>query len=343
MADARFYDNQGPFRIGELAAAIGATLGPGTDPEQLVSDVSSPSELHADALGFLASVRAAEGVDLSAAGAWLTSPELAQRLDLSGPVVLHDNPSAAFAAAGHCFYPGAGRSPGASGAAIDPTARIGEGVTLEIGAVVGPGAEIGSGTHIAAYAVVARGVSVGRNCYVGAHATLAYSMIGDRVTIFAGARIGNDGFGFVPTPKGPVKVPQLGRVIIQDGAEIGANCTIDRGALDDTVIGEGAKLDNAVHIAHNCKIGRFAMLAAQVGFAGSVTIGDGVLMGGQVGVGNHLTIGAGAQIAAQSGVAKDLKGGAAYGGTPARPAMQWKREMAVMTRLVKETRAKRDE
>ncbi len=343
MADARFYDNQGPFRLGELAGMVGGALGADADPGQLISDVTSTADLRAGALGYLAATRAAERVDLSVAGAWLTSPAIVRKLDLGPAVILHDNPSAAFAQIGSRFYPQAGRSLGVSQAAVAPTARIGEGVTLEFGAVVGPGAEIGAGSHIAAYAVIGRGVCIGKACYVGPHATIAYSLIGDRVTIFAGARIGNDGFGFVPTATGLVKVPQLGRVIIQDEVEIGANCTIDRGALGDTVIGEGSKLDNAVHVAHNCTIGRYAVLAGQVGMAGSVTVGDGVFMGGQVGVGDHLTIGAGARLAAKTGVGKDLPGGQAYGGTPARPIMQWRRESVALSRLVKGMRAKDDE
>lgn len=344
MADARFYDNQGPFTIGDLARGIGAALADGTDPALAIIDVGGTSDLRSGVLGYLSSHRAAEGLALSAAGAWLTSPKLAARLGLSGPMLLHDNPAAGFAEIAHRFYPRAGRNLGAGReVAIDPTARIGDGVTLEYGAVIGPGAEIGDASHISAYAVVGRGVCLGRGCYVGPHASLAYTLAGDRVSIFAGARLGNDGFGFTPSVHGLTKVPQLGRVIIQDDVEIGANCTIDRGALGDTVIGEGSKLDNAVHIAHNCVIGRHVVLAGQVGMAGSVTVGDGVFMGGQVGVGDHLTIGPGARLAAKTGVGKDLPGGQAYGGTPARPIMQWRRETGALTRLVKRMRTKDDE
>lgn len=344
MADARFYDNQGPFAIGELARGIGAELAEGTDPGLELVDVAGTSDLRPAVLGFLASPRAAEGIDLAAAGAWLTTGRLVTRLGLSGAVILHDNPAAAFAEIAHRFYPRAGRNWASDRTtAIHSTAKLGEGVQLEFGAVIGPGAVIGDGSHIAAYAVVGRGVSLGRDCYVGAHASVAYTLAGDRVTVFAGARVGTDGFGFVPSVKGLTKVPQLGRVIIQDDVEIGANCTIDRGALGDTIIGEGSKLDNAVHIAHNCVIGRHVVLAGQVGMAGSVTVGDGVFMGGQAGVGDHLTIGAGARLAAKTGVAKDLPGGQAYGGTPARPIMQWRRETVALTRMVKGMRANDDE
>lgn len=344
MADARFYDNRGPFTLSDLAASSGAAIGQGADANLPISDVAAASDNGAGLIGFLTSPKAASGIVFGPTSAWVTTPKVAGLLTLGGSILLHDNPAAAFAIISDRFYPRAGRTGTTEGAsAIHPTARFGQGVVMEPGVVIGPGVEIGAGTYIAANAVIGRGVCIGRDGYVGAGATLAYALVGDRVTIFAGARIGCDGFGFVPTAKGLVKVPQLGRVIIQDAVEIGANCTIDRGALGDTTIGEGAKLDNAVHVAHNCVIGRNSVLAAQIGMAGSVTIGDNVLMGGQVGIGDHLTIGSGARLAAKSGVGKDLPGGQAYGGTPARPAMQWKREMAALTRLTKKTRAKDDE
>ncbi|MFT3808790.1 MAG: UDP-3-O-(3-hydroxymyristoyl)glucosamine N-acyltransferase [Micropepsaceae bacterium] len=344
MADARFYDNKGPFTLAHLAASSGAVLGDGVDGDFQIFEVAAAADARAGCIGFLASAKAAAEVDLSSGGAWLTTARLARQLEIVGPTLLHDNPSAAFAAVAHLFYPEAGRSGATDGhTGVHRTARLGEGVILEPGVVVGPGAEIGAGTRIAANTVVGRGVCIGRDGYIGPCATIGYAFLGDRVTVFAGARIGNDGFGFVPTPKGLVKVPQLGRVVVQDDVEIGANCTIDRGALGDTTIGEGSKLDNAVHVAHNCVIGRNVVLAGQVGMAGSVTIGDNVFMGGQVGVGDHLTIGAGARLAAKTGVGKDLPGGQAYGGTPARPIMQWRRETVALTRLVKGMRAKDDE
>ncbi len=344
MADARFYDNRGPFTLADLAASSGASLIEGASPDLQVFDVAAAGDVGTGILGFLTSPKAADGVDLACGGAWVTTPKVASQMALGVSVLLHDNPAAAFAGIAHRFYPLAGRSGGADGvASVHSTATLGVGVVLEPGVVIGPGAEIGAGTRIAANTVIGRGVCIGRDGYVGPNASIAYTLLGDRVTVFAGARIGCDGFGFVPTLKGLVKVPQLGRVIIQDDVEIGANCTIDRGALGDTTIGEGSKLDNAVHVAHNCVIGRNVVLAGQVGMAGSVKIGDGVFMGGQVGVGDHLTIGAGARLAAKTGVGKDLPGGQAYGGTPARPIMQWRRETAALSRLIKRTRAKDDE
>jgi len=345
MADARFYDYRGPFSLDELAKATGAILSDRADPKFLVADVFSADTPEPNGLGFLNNPFAGEGIDLSAGGAWVVSTRTAEKLGLlERQLLLHDNPAAAFAKITHLFYPLAGRNGGAGGdLAIDPSAKIGKGVVIEFGAVIGPGVEIGDGSHIAAHAVIGRGVCMGRDCYIGPTATVLYALLGDRVTVFAGARVGCDGFGFVPTAAGAVKVPQVGRVILQDDVELGANTMVDRGALGDTVIGEGTKLDNAIQVGHNCVIGRHVVMAAQVGLAGSVRIGDGAMIGGQVAVAPHLRVGPAAQVAAQSGVGHDLLGGAAYGGTPARPAMQWKREMAAMTRFLQEKRAKRDE
>lgn len=345
MADARFYDYRGPFLLGDLGKAVGGALGDGADPLFKVADVFGADAPLADGLGFLTTPFAAEGINRSAGGAWILSSRTAEKLGMLGAqVLLHESPAAAFAEVARRFYPRAGRDCGAvSRKAIDPSAKLGAGVVVELGAVIGPNVEIGDGSHIAANAVIGRGVTIGRDCYIGPNASIFYALIGDRVSLFAGVRVGSDGFGFVPSPKGAIKVPQIGRVIIQDDVELGANTMVDRGALGDTIIGEGTKIDNGVQIAHNCVIGRFVVMAALTGLAGSARIGDGSMIGGQVGVGNHITVGPGAQIAAQSGVAEDLPGGRAYGGSPARPAMEWKREIKLMARLARERRAKTDD
>jgi UDP-3-O-[3-hydroxymyristoyl] glucosamine N-acyltransferase len=215
-----------------------------------------------------------------------------------------------------------------SGAYIDPAARLEPGVTIESGAVIGAEAEIGTGTVIAAGAAVGPGCRIGRNSHIGHGVSIQHALIGSNVIIHPGTRIGQDGFGYAPGPRGLLKIPQIGRVIIQDHVEIGANTTIDRGALDDTVIGEGTKIDNLVQIGHNVRIGRHCVLVAQVGVAGSATIGDGVMIGGAAGVNGHVTIGDGAQLAALSGVATDVPAGARWGGQPARPMRGFLRDAA---------------
>jgi UDP-3-O-[3-hydroxymyristoyl] glucosamine N-acyltransferase len=221
----------------------------------------------------------------------------------------------------------------ADAAVIHPTARLENGVTIDPGAVIGPRAEIGSGTVVGAGAVVGSNVHIGRDCAIGPNASIMHALIGDRVIVHPGCRIGQDGFGYLMGAAGHVKVPQIGRVIIQDGVEIGANTTIDRGALRDTVIGEGTKIDNLVQIAHNVQIGRHCVLASQTGISGSAVIEDHVMTGGQVGIADHVTIGTGAALGAKAGVMHDAPAGARWVGAPAKPVKQFFREVAALERL----------
>jgi UDP-3-O-[3-hydroxymyristoyl] glucosamine N-acyltransferase len=222
-----------------------------------------------------------------------------------------------------------------TGAHVDPSARFESGVTIEPGAVIGPRVEIGAGTVIGATAVIGAEVRIGRNCSVGAGAIVTDSLIGDRVVIHPGCKIGQDGFGFVLGLGGHLKVPQLGRVIIQDEVEIGAGTTIDRGAIRDTVIGEGTKIDNLVQIGHNVTIARHCIVVAQTGISGSATLEDFVVLGARVGLNNNVTIGEGAQIAAISVVHGDVPPGARWGGTPAKPVKQWFREMTLLAQMAR--------
>jgi UDP-3-O-[3-hydroxymyristoyl] glucosamine N-acyltransferase len=183
--------------------------------------------------------------------------------------------------------------------------------------------------------VIGYRVAIGRGCFIGPGASITHALIGNGVIIHAGARIGQDGFGFAMSPAGHYKVRQVGRVIIQDGVEIGANTAVDRGALKDTVIGEGTKIDNLVQIAHNVVIGRHCVIVAQSGISGSTILEDFVAMGGQCGTVGHIRIGAGAQIAAQSGVTCDIPPGERWGGYPAKPMSSWAREVSLLKRLTK--------
>ncbi|GAA0771234.1 UDP-3-O-(3-hydroxymyristoyl)glucosamine N-acyltransferase [Roseibium denhamense] len=237
------------------------------------------------------------------------------------------------------LYPGAmvpvqeGPKGIAASAFVDPTAVLEDGVTVEPGAVIGAKAEVGAGTVIRANAVIANGVRIGRDCVIGPNATVQHSVLGNRVYLHPGVCCGQDGFGYAMGPQGHLKVPQIGRVIIQDDVEIGANTTIDRGANRDTIIGEGTKIDNQVQIGHNVVIGRHCVLVSQVGLSGSCTLEDFVAIGGQTGVRGHVRIGMGAQVAAVSVVSEDLAPGGRYGGAPAKPVKQWFREVATLRKL----------
>jgi UDP-3-O-[3-hydroxymyristoyl] glucosamine N-acyltransferase len=263
-------------------------------------------------------------------------------------VIVSRKPQSLFAKAGRLLFPEAVKParfvsapPENSGTFVSPTARLEAGVTLEPGAIIGDRAEIGSGSLIGPGAIVGAHCRIGRDCIIGPNASVINAFLGNRVLVQAGARIGQDGFGFVGGANGLEKMPHVGRVIIQDDVEIGSNSTVDRGALSDTIIGEGTKIDNLVQVAHNVRIGRHCVITAHCGLSGSVTLGDGVMLGGRVGVADHIKIGDGAQIAATSGVMNDVPAGERWAGTPAQPIKEFFREVAIIRNLVREKREKK--
>lgn len=343
MADPRFYDNRGPFTLADLCAAIGAVAPAGADAAVLVHDLASLEGAGPAHLAFCAGGKSAlAALRASRAGFCLAGTDIAPHDAPDHTMLLTaEAPAAAFAAAARRFYPEQDLAHWPQQTAIDPAAIVGKSVRLAPGVVIGPGAEIGDRTRIGPNTVIGRGVAIGRDCEIGGNVTISYAYVGDSVLILSGARIGEPGFGFISGPKGHRKIPQLGRVIVQDGVEIGANTTVDRGMLGDTVIGEGTKIDNLVQIGHNCRVGRHCLIIAQVGLSGSVELGDFVVLGGQAGVADHTRIGEGARIAAKGGVPPgEYAGGQDYGGFPLRPINEWRREVAALALLAR--RRKRD-
>jgi UDP-3-O-[3-hydroxymyristoyl] glucosamine N-acyltransferase len=344
MEHPGFFERAGPFSLAEVAKATQAELGPGADPALLVADVRALSDAAARDLSFVDNRKYLKQLEATRAAACLVAPALAARLPEATAPLLTSEPYRGFALALRMFYPDAlfpkMAQAGITGAStlVDATAEIEEGVVVEPGAIVGPEARIGRGTRLAAGAVVGYRVTIGRDCYIGPLAAIAHALVGDRVIVHAGARIGQDGFGFAMGARGHLKVPQIGRVVIQDDVEIGANTTIDRGALKDTVIGEGTKIDNLVQIGHNVVVGRHCVIVAQSGISGSTELGDFVVMGGQAGAVGHIKIGSGAQVAGAAHPTKDVAPGARVGGTPARPMAQWAREMGILANLARRNR-----
>jgi len=339
MADTRFFQRAGPFAVSYIVELTGAEPGPGVAPDFALSDVAPLETATATDLSFLDNTKYLDALALSSAGVCIINPKYADRAPQGMALLLSESPYKSYALAAQAFYPRAAGDGAISATAhIDPSAKIGGGTSLGPGVCVGAGVEIGKNGQIAANVVIDDGVIVGDDCVLGANVSISHSIIGDRVRMYPGVRIGQDGFGFAPDPHGHVKVPQLGRVIVHDDVEIGANSCIDRGSGPDTIIGAGCWIDNLVQVGHNVQLGRGCIMVAQSGIAGSSRLGDFVVLGGQVAVSGHLNIGAGAQIAGQSGVVADVEAGAVVGGTPAQPLRDWHRQSILLAKMVKEKR-----
>ena len=337
-----FLSTRRELTIGEIAALTHAEPRPGAPLDRLIRNIAPLDTAGASDVSFLDNARYLDALAETRAGACLLAPRFAAAAPERLPVLVTAEPYRAFVAVARALFADALRpsslfaASGLSAAAqVHPSARLEPGVTVDPLALIGPGAEIGMGTLIAAGAVIGPHVAIGRDCAIGAGATVQHALIGDRVIIHPGARIGQDGFGFLPAARGHQKIPQSRRVIIQDDVEIGANVTIDRGSTRDTIIGEGTKIDNLVQIAHNVSIGRHCLIAGQVGISGSARVGDFVMLGGKVGIADHVTIGAGASLGAQSGVMADVPAGARWIGSPAQPVRDFMKGVAVLRRLAR--------
>jgi len=332
MADKTFFNLSAPMTVQELAELTACEVrGEGQD---LISGVAPIESACRDDITFLSNPKYASTLEGSKAGACILSKKYEEKAPAGMTLLLSDNPYAAYAKIATKLYPENAVVPGVSpSASISESAKIAGSCSVSANVVIENNAEVGEGTHIAPGVYVGRGVRIGKNCTIGHGATLTHCIVGDNVLMHPGVRIGQDGFGFATINGVHIKVPQLGRVIIESNVEIGANTCIDRGAGPDTIIGEGTKIDNLVQIGHNVQTGKGCVIVAQVGVAGSTKLGDYVVLGGQVGVAGHLNIGSMVNVAAQSGVAQNVAPKEIIGGSPAVPIKQWHRQTIAVKKL----------
>ena len=336
MADSRFFQKQSAFTVAQICDALGCTLAENADPKYLVHDVAPLKTATKNDLSFLDNAKYRADFQATKAGACIVSQEMAAIAPKGVICLITKSPYKIYARAAQMFYPdNFPKESVAATAFIHPTATLGRGCIVEHNVYIGPGVKIGDGCWLEVGSVIQENVEIGKRCRIGVNAVVSHALIGDGVRIYTGACVGQDGFGFAIDPAGHVKVPQLGRVIIGNHVEIGANTTIDRGAGPDTIIGDGTWIDNLVQIGHNVSIGRGCIIAGQVGISGSTIIGDFVAFGGQSGVAGHLKIGTGARIAAKSGITRNVPAGEEYMGYPAFPMRQYLRQVSALNALIK--------
>ena len=334
LGNARFFRRSGPY---PLAVVASTARGVADEVELFLEGVAPLQTAGPNDVSFLDNRRYVSALDQTLAGAVIVHPDMAARVPATTVAIVTSEPYAAWARVAALFYPVPPPSPGihpsavvADGALVDPSAEVGPLSVIEAGTEIGPRCRIGP------CAVIGSGVIVGRDCRIGAHVGLSYAMLGARVYVYPGARIGQEGFGFASTKDGFLSVPQLGRVILEDDVEVGANTTIDRGSSRDTVIGAGSRLDNLVQIGHNVVLGRCCVIVAQVGISGSTVLEDFVRVGRQAGMAGHLRIGHGAEIGVQAGVMSDIAPGVKVLGSPAQPKKDLLRQIAKLRKLAKE-------
>lgn len=336
MADSAFYINKGPFSLRQVAEIVGAKLVDENKAALQVRDIATLEKAAEGQICFFYDKKSKAKAAEMKASACVVTTELQEFVPEGVAKLVADNPKLAFLKLNLAMY--AEKKPDpmiADSAHIDDSARLGEHCFVGENVVIEAGVVIGDNCVIEHGAVIGEGCKIGDNCRIGVNAKVSYCQMGNNCYIFAGAQIGNDGFGFMMIDGQHRRIPQIGRVIIGDDVEVGANSCIDRGALDDTIIGDGCRIDNLVQIAHNDVLGRGCVIVAQTGIAGSCTFGDYVVCGGQTGFADHLTVGSGAQIGAQSGIMSNIDAGAVLMGYPAVPIKDFMRQALYLKKVSK--------
>jgi len=336
MVDTRFHSFSGATPLAALLAAVGLTVETLEGDGPMIGGAEELGPAGAEHISLAAQAEYRAALQATGAAAVVVSRDLGPDVPAGTIAIISDNPHRAFADVLERLYPYNTRStvmallgPHDSLPFTESDVRLGPGVVL------GPGVEVGRGSVIGPNTVIGAGVTIGRNATIGSNVSIECAHLGNNVVIHAGARIGSEGFGWLDHGRSNRKIPQLGRVILQDRVEVGANTTIDRGALGDTVIGEGTKIDNLVQIGHNCRIGRNCLIAGMAGLAGSTVLEDSVMVGAGAGCSGHLTVGRGSVLAARATVTKDVPPGSQVAGFPAQDAKAWLRELATIRRMTR--------
>lgn len=323
MPDRRFFEHAGPFSLSSLAALSGIDVDPSLDRE--IHRAAPLVRSDERSVSFFSDRRYLDDLKATRAAAVFVAPAFKDHVPAATAAIVTAEAQVAWARAAAKLHPLKALD---NETDVHPSVVLEEGVKLAPHVVIGEGAVIGRGTRIGANTTIGPGVQIGREARIGSNVSVSCALVGDSVHILAGAVIGQSGFGIAGGRSGIVEIPQLGRVILQDRVLLGAATCVDRGAFDDTVIGEDTKIDNLCQIAHGVVLGRGCMIASQTGISGSTKVGDGVLMGGQVGLADHVTIGNGARIGARAGVVRDVPDKETWSGYPAKPLRQWLRETA---------------
>ena len=341
MTDPKFFPKSKKLTLKQISKLTKISLPKSTNKNRIFSDISTLDTASKDNVSFLDNKNYINQFKKSKAGACFFRKDFEKIAPKNMIVLISENPYHSFAIVANAFYPmkdiTAGVHPKAH---VETSVKYDDTVQIAPGAVVSSDVAIGSNCLIGANTVILSGVKIGDNTVIGPNCTIAYSIIGSNVKIHNGVRIGQDGFGFAQNDNVNLKMPQLGRVLINDSVEIGSNCCIDRGTGPDTIIGEGTKLDNLVQIGHNVIIGKNCIFVAQSGVSGSTQLGNNTIIGGQVGIAGHLKIGNNVRIAAKSGVMKNIEDGMTVGGVPSVPINDWHRQTILLKRLIKKKNGK---
>lgn len=331
MADKNFFKNNGPLTLGQIAQSTGCELTDLSKANEAVDEIATMEKAGKNDICFFYDRKSKDKAALLKAKACVTTEALKSFVPEDVIVLISTDPKDSFVRLNQMLYAEYKPESGiATSAVIHPSAKIGKNCFIGENVVIEENVVIGNNCQLEANCVIARACQIGNNCRIGCNAYVSYTIMGNDCYIYSGARLGCDGFGFNFKQGRHIRIPQIGRLIIGNDVEIGANTCIDRGALDDTVIGDGSRIDNLVQIAHNDVLGRGCLIVSQVGIAGSCTLGDYVVCGGQVGLADHLKIGSGVQIAAQSGVMRDIEAGAVVMGSPSVPFKDFMRQVSFL-------------